>query len=176
MHVLGVNIFAVIVAALATTVLGFIWYSPMLFARPWCVAMGYNPDDKDAMDAMRKKSGDMIQSQCINGSKDNDENCERNLSTWWSFAWMTYRAHERCFVIQATHSLVPRLPPMSCVVIFCCTAARTAALIFAAASAKPRCSSIIAVVRIAPMGLAIFLPAKGGAEPCTGSNIEVRPG
>ena len=57
MHVLGVNIFALIVAALATTVLGFIWYSPMLFARPWCVAMGYNPDDKAAMDAMRKKSG-----------------------------------------------------------------------------------------------------------------------
>ena len=57
MHILGVNVFAVFVAALATMVLGFVWYSPMLFARPWCVAMGYDPDDKVAMDAMRKKSG-----------------------------------------------------------------------------------------------------------------------
>jgi hypothetical protein len=57
MHVLGVNAFAVIVAALAAMVIGFLWYSPLLFARPWCVAMGYNPDDKVAMDAMRKKTG-----------------------------------------------------------------------------------------------------------------------
>ncbi len=42
--------------------------------------------------------------------------------------------------------------------------------------AIPRCASIIAAVRIAPKGFAMFLPAIGGAEPCTGSNIEVLPG
>ena len=34
----------------------------------------------------------------------------------------------------------------------------------------------MAAVRIAPMGLATFFPAKGGAEPWTGSNMEVLPG
>ena len=33
------------VAALATLVIGFLWYS-LLFARPWMVLMGYDPDDK----------------------------------------------------------------------------------------------------------------------------------
>ena len=37
-------------------------------------------------------------------------------------------------------------------------------------------SSISAADRIAPIGLATFCPASGGAEPCTGSNIDVRPG
>ncbi len=32
-------------AALATLVIGFLWYS-LLFARPWMVLMGYDPDDK----------------------------------------------------------------------------------------------------------------------------------
>ena len=30
--------------------------------------------------------------------------------------------------------------------------------------------------RIAPIGFATFFPASGGADPCTGSNIDVRPG
>ena len=29
---------------------------------------------------------------------------------------------------------------------------------------------------MAPIGFATFLPASAGADPCTGSNIEVRPG
>src|SRR5437773_10382180 len=42
----------------------------------------------------------------------------------------------------------------------------------AAASACPRCSSIIAPHQICPIGLAIALPAMSGAEPCTGSNSD----
>src|SRR5262249_24992273 len=42
----------------------------------------------------------------------------------------------------------------------------------AAAPASPRNSNIIAVLRIAAIGLARPLPAMSGAEPCTGSNIE----
>ena len=57
MHVSGVNLLAVLVAAVTTMVLGFLWYSPMLFARPWMVLMGYNPDDKAALEEMRKGAG-----------------------------------------------------------------------------------------------------------------------
>ena len=41
---------------------------------------------------------------------------------------------------------------------------------------RPRYSSISAADRIAPTGFATFFPAYGGADPCTGSNIDVRPG
>ena len=42
--------------------------------------------------------------------------------------------------------------------------------------AQPSVSSISAADRIAPIGLATFFPASGGAEPCTGSNSDVRAG
>ncbi len=54
---MNVNLWSVLVAAIATMVVGFLWYSPMLFARPWTVAMGYDPDDKAKMDQMRKSAG-----------------------------------------------------------------------------------------------------------------------
>jgi hypothetical protein len=38
-------------------VVGFLWYSPMLFAKPWTVLMGYDPNDKAKMDEMRKSAG-----------------------------------------------------------------------------------------------------------------------
>ena len=57
MELMGVNLLAVLLAAVATMVVGFIWYSPMLFARPWTIAMGYDPDDKAKMDEMRKSAG-----------------------------------------------------------------------------------------------------------------------
>jgi hypothetical protein len=57
MEWMGVNLLAVLLAAVATMVVGFIWYSPLLFARPWTVAMGYDPDDKAKMDEMRKGTG-----------------------------------------------------------------------------------------------------------------------
>jgi hypothetical protein len=57
MELLGIRLLPVLVAAIATMVIGFLWYSPWLFARPWMVAMGYNPDDKARMGEMRKSAG-----------------------------------------------------------------------------------------------------------------------
>jgi Protein of unknown function (DUF1761) len=57
MEFMGVNLLGILLAALSTMVVGFIWYSPMLFARPWTIAMGYDPDDKAKMDEMRKGAG-----------------------------------------------------------------------------------------------------------------------
>ena len=59
MELLGIRILPVVVAALATMVIGFIWYSPMLFAKPWTVLMGYDPNDKAKMEEMRKGAGKM---------------------------------------------------------------------------------------------------------------------
>jgi hypothetical protein len=57
MELLGINLWPVLVAALATMVVGFVWYSPLLFARSWTVLMGYDPNDKAKMDEMRKGAG-----------------------------------------------------------------------------------------------------------------------
>jgi len=57
MHFMDINLLSVLVAAIATMVLGFVWYSPLLFAKPWTVAMGYNLDDKAKMEELRKGAG-----------------------------------------------------------------------------------------------------------------------
>ena len=57
MHYLGVNLWAVGVCALAGMVVGFLWYSPMLFANPWMVLMGYDPNDKATIAEMQKSAG-----------------------------------------------------------------------------------------------------------------------
>ena len=57
MHFMGVNFWAVLVSALATMAAGFVWYSPALFARPWTVLMGYDPNDKAKMAEMQKGAG-----------------------------------------------------------------------------------------------------------------------
>jgi len=57
MHFLGVNMWAVLVCGLVTMVLGFLWYSPMLFAKPWMVLMGYDPNDKAKIAEMQKSAG-----------------------------------------------------------------------------------------------------------------------
>jgi uncharacterized SAM-binding protein YcdF (DUF218 family) len=57
MKFMGVNLWGVLVSALATLAIGFVWYSPWLFARPWMVLMGYNPDDKAKMAEMQKSAG-----------------------------------------------------------------------------------------------------------------------
>ena len=57
MHIMGVNLWAVLVAAVATMPLGFLWYSPMLFANPWMKLMGYDPNDKASAERMRKSAG-----------------------------------------------------------------------------------------------------------------------
>jgi hypothetical protein len=54
---MGVNLWSVLVAAIATMVLGFLWYSPLLFAKPWMLAMGYDPDDKAKIKEMQKGAG-----------------------------------------------------------------------------------------------------------------------
>jgi hypothetical protein len=57
MKFMGVNMWAVLVSALATMVVGFVWYSPLLFARPWMVLMGQDPDDKAKIAEMQKSAG-----------------------------------------------------------------------------------------------------------------------
>jgi len=57
MTLMDVNLLSVLVAAIATMILGFLWYSPLLFARPWMVLMGYDPNDKAKLDEMRKSAG-----------------------------------------------------------------------------------------------------------------------
>jgi Protein of unknown function (DUF1761) len=59
MNVMGINLWSVLAAAVATMVLGFLWYSPLLFARPWMVLMGYDPEDKAKLAEMQKGAGKM---------------------------------------------------------------------------------------------------------------------
>jgi hypothetical protein len=57
MELMDVNVWPVLVAGVATMVVGFLWYSPLLFARPWMVLMGYDPNDKTKLEEMRKGAG-----------------------------------------------------------------------------------------------------------------------
>src|SRR5256885_14436450 len=57
MHFMGVNLWAVLASAVATMVAGFLWYSPMLFAKPWTVLMGYDPNDKAKLAEIQKSAG-----------------------------------------------------------------------------------------------------------------------
>ena len=56
MHFLGVNLLAVLVSAIASMVVGFLWYSPALFANPWMKLMGYDPNDKEKIAEMQKSA------------------------------------------------------------------------------------------------------------------------
>lgn len=55
----GINPWAVLVCAVATMVIGFVWYSPFLFANPWMRLMGLDPSDKDKIAEMQKGAGKM---------------------------------------------------------------------------------------------------------------------
>ena len=57
MHMHSLNWLAILAAAVATMILGFLWYSPLLFAKPWMREMGYDLNDKAKMDEMRKSAG-----------------------------------------------------------------------------------------------------------------------
>jgi len=59
MNVMGINLWSVLAAAVATMVLGFLWYSPLLFAKPWMILMGYDPEDKAKLAEMQKGAGKM---------------------------------------------------------------------------------------------------------------------
>jgi hypothetical protein len=56
-HLHNLNLLAVLVAAVSTMVVGFLWYSPILFAKPWMREMGYDPDDKARVQEMHKSAG-----------------------------------------------------------------------------------------------------------------------
>jgi hypothetical protein len=53
----GINPWAVLVAAIGCMVVGFLWYSPILFARPWMRLTGIDPDDKAKLAELRKGAG-----------------------------------------------------------------------------------------------------------------------
>jgi hypothetical protein len=57
MHLLDVNLPAVLVCGIAAMAVGFLWYSPALFAKPWVKEMGYDMNDKLAMEKMKKSAG-----------------------------------------------------------------------------------------------------------------------
>jgi hypothetical protein len=53
MHFHSINLPAVLVATIYTMVVGFLWYSPLLFAKPWMKEMGYDPNDKARIEEMK---------------------------------------------------------------------------------------------------------------------------
>ena len=57
MNLHHVNFLAIFVAAISTMVVGFLWYSPLLFANPWMREMGYDPNDKAKTQEMQKTAG-----------------------------------------------------------------------------------------------------------------------
>ena len=57
MHFHHINLLAVFVAAISTMVVGFVWYSPLLFAKAWMREMGYDPNDKAKIQEMQKSAG-----------------------------------------------------------------------------------------------------------------------
>ena len=57
MHMHSLNWLAILVAAVASMILGFLWYSPLLFAKAWAREMGYDLSDKAKMEEMRKSAG-----------------------------------------------------------------------------------------------------------------------
>lgn len=57
MHLHHLNLLAILVAAISTMVVGFLWYSPVLFAKPWMREMGNDPNDKAKIEQMQKSAG-----------------------------------------------------------------------------------------------------------------------
>jgi hypothetical protein len=52
MHMHSLNWLAILAAAISTMIVGFLWYSPLLFAKAWMREMGYDPNDKARMEAL----------------------------------------------------------------------------------------------------------------------------
>jgi uncharacterized protein DUF1761 len=57
MEIHHLNWLAILVAAVSTMILGFLWYSPLLFAKPWMREMGYDPSDNAKTQEMQKSAG-----------------------------------------------------------------------------------------------------------------------
>jgi hypothetical protein len=51
------NWLAILVAAISTMIVGFLWYSPLLFAKLWMREMGHDPNDKAKTREMQKSAG-----------------------------------------------------------------------------------------------------------------------
>jgi len=54
---LSVNWLAVLVAAVAQMIVGFIWFSPALFGKTWMVLHGIDPNSSEQVQQMRKHQG-----------------------------------------------------------------------------------------------------------------------
>lgn len=55
----NINILAVLASSLAAMVIGYAWYSPLLFGRIWIRASGRDTNDKEQMAKMMKDTGKM---------------------------------------------------------------------------------------------------------------------
>ena len=55
MYFYAVNWLAILVASIASMAIGFLWYSPVLFAKPWTRLMGIDGLDKEAQEKMKKE-------------------------------------------------------------------------------------------------------------------------
>jgi hypothetical protein len=64
------NLLAILVAGVSTMVVGFLWYSPLLFAKPWVREMGYDLNDKAKMEEMRKGAGPAYAGSFVAGLMD----------------------------------------------------------------------------------------------------------
>ena len=49
-----INYLAVLVAGVAAVAVGFLWYGPLLFAKPWMKLMGHT---KETMEGAKKRFG-----------------------------------------------------------------------------------------------------------------------
>ena len=56
MHMHHLNLLAILVAAIATMIVGFLWYSPLLFAKPWMREMGCDPEPAERMLGQRPET------------------------------------------------------------------------------------------------------------------------
>lgn len=55
--VASLNYLAIVVSVIASFAIGFLWYSPILFGKPWMKLMGIDPHDKTKMEKMKKTAG-----------------------------------------------------------------------------------------------------------------------
>lgn len=56
-ELMHINWFAVVAAALASFVVGGVWYSPLLFVKAWKAEIGVSPDAKASMASMGPQFG-----------------------------------------------------------------------------------------------------------------------
>ena len=67
MELIVINYWAVLVAALASFFIGMLWYSPLLFVKPWMASMGkvFNPTEMPSMGSMLPQMGVSLIAQLV---------------------------------------------------------------------------------------------------------------